>query len=310
MKPDTRLPDFLIIGAGKSGTTAVLYFLSQHPQVFFPKRKEPNFFAIEGMDMDSLEFEESKVYHSRSIHTLEDYKALFNEAGKNQILGENSNLYMSSERAIENIKKYVPEARLIALLRHPAERLISRYNHLVREDVVPEGGVEAIFDRDSIWWKRPDLVHEGFYGQYLEKYFEAFPQEQLKVILYDDFRADSKAVIQDLCQFIGVDPNMDLDTEMVLNKSGKLKDNLFNRVLGQNGLLINGLKKTLPGVHRALKKNVAVRKTLTDWRNKNLEDVELPPDFKERLTQEIYRSDIIKLEKVLGRSLKHWYMRN
>lgn len=307
MKENSRLPDFLIIGAGKSGTTALFYFLAQHPKVFIPKHKEPNFFALEGVDVDSYEFEESKTYHLRSIDRLDKYLELFTEAEPDQKVGENSNMYLFSESAIEKIKKYTPQARLIAIIRHPAERLISRYAHLVRENDLPPGGVEAIFDRSSIWWRRPDLLPEGFYGEYLERYYKNFPSSQIKVILYDDFKANDKKVIKDLYDFIGVPSDFEPDTEIVLNKSGKLKDNTFNKFLGQNGFVIRSLRRMLPFAHRWLKKNMAVKKVLTDWRNKNIEAVDLPADLKQRITEDIYKEDILKLEKVLGRSLQHWY---
>lgn len=302
-----RLPDFLIIGAGKSGTTAVFYFLAQHPDIFIPRHKEPNFFALEGVSLDSYELEESKAYHRRSIDTYEDYIKLFEEAGAHQIVGENSNMYLMSEQAIEKILKYVPDAKLIAILRHPADRLISRYNHLVRDNSVPEGGIEKVFDQNSIWWKRPDLVPEGFYGRHLEKYVNAFPSEQLMVVLYDDFKADGDGEIKKMFDFLGVSSDFEPNTEMVLNKSGKLKDNMFNKLLGQDGALIRGSKKVFPDFHTKLKSNGWVKKLLMDWRNKNIEKVELPADIRQRITDEIYKEDIMLLEKLLNRSLKHWY---
>ena len=307
MNVDERMPDFLIIGAGKSGTTAILYFLGQHPKIFFPTRKEPNFFALEGVDVDSYEFKESSEYHKRSIDNLPDYLDLFRSARPDQVVGENSNQYLYSNEAIESIKKYVPEAKLIALIRHPAERLISRYNHLERDNSVPDGGFEAIFDRSSIWWKRPDLLFEGFYGAHLEKYYQNFDKDQIKVILYDDFKADNEGVIRDLCSFIGVDPDFDIDTEIILNKSGKLKDNLFNKMLGQNGSVIQSIKKISPTLHKSFKGNPLIKETLIKWRNRNLESVPVPENFRKRVTEEIYKDDILKLEKVLDRSLKHWY---
>ncbi len=114
-------------------------------------------------------------------------------------------------------------------------------------------------------------------------------------------------VLRDVCEFIGIDSDFEVKSEVVVNKSGKLKDNFFNRMLGQNGALITRLKKVSPTVHKAIKGNTAVKQTLIKLRNKNLEAIELPPDFKKRVTEEIYKEDILKLEKVLGRSLEHWY---
>lgn len=307
MKTHDRLPDFLIIGAGKSGTTALFYFLSQHPNIFIPRHKEPNFFALEGVSLQSYDLEESRQYHLRSIDDYDSYVNLFKDALESQLVGENSNMYLTSEKAIANIKKYTPDAKLIAIIRNPADRLISRYTHLVREDSVPEGGIEAVFDKSSIWWKRPDLVQEGFYGAYLSRYFEEFDQDQVKVILYDEFRADGNSVLRDVCEFLGVSTEFDVDSDMILNKSGRLKDNFFNKVLGQNGTLIRSSKKAFPHLHKKLKKNDFIKKVLVGWRNQNLEDVEVPANLRQRIVDEIYKEDILKLEKVLGKSLKSWY---
>ena len=308
MQSSDRLPDFLIIGAGKSGTTSLVFFMSRHPEIFVPKVKEPNFFALKGVSPDSYELEESRTYHLRSIVDLDGYHGLFAEAAPNQVLGENSNMYLMSDRAIANIKHYVPDVKLIAILRHPAERLISRYTHLVRDGNIPEGGtLEALFDRSSVWWKRPDMIEEGFYGEYLEKYLKVFKREQIKVVLFEDFKANTPEVMKDIYNFVGVSTDFEPDTEVVFNKSGKLKDNIFNKLLGQGGALIRGTKRNFPDFHKKLKSNDLIKKTLTNWRNKNLESVDLPKDIKQRITNEIYRDDIIKLEKVLGRSLSHWY---
>lgn len=307
MKTQDRLPDFLIIGAGKSGTTAMLNFLGQHPEVFLPHRKEPNFFAIEGIQPEEFESEPAQVYHRRSINNYQDYRDLFENAGKNQVVGENSNLYLYSKKAIENINNYVPQAKMIALLRNPTERLLSRYNHLVREGSEPQGDIEEIFDQNSIWWKQPDLIIEGFYGKYLEEYYRVFNNGQLKVVLYDDFRSNTLAVMKDIYRFIGVSPDFVPETDLVLNKSGKMKQNAFNKFLGQNGIAVNILKRSMPSIHEGLKKNISIQKVLTKWRNKNLETIKFTPEIEARITEEIFLEDIHKLERILNKSLKSWY---
>lgn len=307
MKTHDRLPDFLIIGAGKSGTTAMLNFLDQHPEVFLPHRKEPNFFAIEGISPESFDSEGAKVYHRRSINNYEDYKELFVSANDSQVVGENSNLYLYSERAIDNIKRYVPEAKLVALLRNPTERLLSRYNHLLRENAAPDSDIQEIFNRESEWWKHPDLITEGFYGRYLERYFNTFPADQIKVVIYDDFRKNTLSVMKEVFEFIGVQSDFVPETNLILNKSGKLKDNTFNKYLGQKGRLVNFFKNRFPQGHKALKSNVKVQKVLTKWRNRNLETVGFSTEIEARITKEIYLEDIHLLEKILGKSFQSWY---
>ena len=83
--------------------------------------------------------------------------------------------------ALERIKYYVPHVKLIAILRQPAERLFSRYAHLLRVGKVPGDFFEGIFDKNSVWWQRPDLVQEGFYYKQLERFFSNFQHENIKI---------------------------------------------------------------------------------------------------------------------------------
>ncbi|AEV34327.1 sulfotransferase family protein [Owenweeksia hongkongensis DSM 17368] len=307
MITNDRLPDFLIIGAGKSGTTALCDFLSQHPEIFISKRKEPNFLAFEGVDSNSYDLEESRSYHEQSVVTLEKYLELFENAAENQVVGENSNVYLTNERTIPNIKKYVPNAKLIVILRHPADRLLSRYSHLVRINSVPTEGLDELFNRSSIWWRRQDLILEGFYGRYLERYYREFDKDLIKVIFYEDFKLNRGQVLKEVFEFLNVDGSFKADASVILNKSGRRKKNLFNWLLGEDGFLIKSSKKMSPKIHDIMKNDLFFKKQLLKWRNSNLETIKFSEDLRTRITDEIYREDIIKLENVTGRSLKDWF---
>lgn len=304
-----RWPDFIVIGAGKSGTTALNEYLTQHPEIFMALRKEPNFFGLEDVNPDDYELEESRAYYYESVYEKDEYLSLYKGARENQKTGEISNLYLFSPEACCSIKKYAPEAKLIAILRQPADRLFSRYVHLVREDMIPEQGISHLFDRNSIWWKRPDLVPEGFYYKHLQKYFEGFPPENIRVYLYEDFRKNPMDTLSDIFEFIGVNSNLRVDTDVVVNKSGRRKKNVFNLLLGQNGALINLSKSVLPGVHEKFKRNKNVVKYLNKVRNKNIIPLKMSPEFRDRITTEIYHDDIRNLSKLLNRDLEHWLAR-
>ncbi len=303
---DKRWPDFIVIGAGKSGTTALNKYLEQHREIFMATQKEPNFFALESVDINDYEIEESREYHLQSVYEKDKYLDLFKGARRNQVLGEISNLYLNSEIACQSIKGYVPDAKLIALLRQPTDRLYSRYLHLVREESVPKEGWDELFDKQTIWWRRPDLIKEGFYYRHLKTYFDTFPREQIRVYLYDDFRDDPAAILRDIFRFIGVNEKEPIDTDLVVNKSGRRKDNLFNKLLGQNGAMINLSKTVLPGMHENLKNNRRVVKYLNKARNRYLESERMPSELRSKITNEIYREDIENLGKLLGRDLSSW----
>jgi hypothetical protein len=301
-----RWPDFIVIGAGKSGTTALNKYLDQHKGIFMALRKEPNFFGLEDVDPDSYELEESREYHLKSVYEKEEYLKLFEGATSSHKTGEISNLYMFSEEACSSIKKYAPNAKLIALLRQPADRLFSRYLHMVREETIPYDDWSSVFQKGTIWWKRPDLINEGFYYKHLKKYYDNFPHENIRVYLYDDFRSDPLAVLRDIFQFIGVDHEVAVDTDIVVNKSGKRKKNLFNVLLGQNGVMINMAKTIFPNLHRKMRRNKDAVKYLNKARNKNIVSMKMDPEIRDRITQDIYREDILGLSQLLDRDLSFW----
>jgi len=306
MEHKELLPDFVVIGAGKSGTTSLHEYLNQHPKIFMGS-KEPNFFAYELLDPDTLEDPTDRDHYYQSVYKLEDYLNLFKEAKDGQLKGEVSNTYISSAGSWERIKHYIPDAKLMAILRHPADRIFSRYFHLVRENEIPEGGdLNEVFNRDSIWWKRKDLVNEGFYYRQLKPYFDNFKRENIKVFLYEDFIGKTDEVVKEAFSFLGVDPNVKVGTDVVYNKSGKVKNKSVDALVGQDSAPIVFIKKVFPGLHKKLKSNVAVNRWLNGIRNKNLEKPGMDPKLKQRIVDDIYREDIEQLQDLLQKDLKHW----
>ena len=301
-----NMPDFLVIGAGKSGTTSLNNYLKQHPQVFMCLRKEPNFFALEIPHPDDYELQSSRDYYYQSVSDIDEYQKLFQGAREDQLLGEVSNTYLNSELACDRIQHYLPGAKLIAILRHPAERLYSRYYHLVREDVLDNLTWDQLFDRNTEWWKRQDLVDEGFYYKHLKRYYDNFPAENIMPVLYEDFTEKTGEVVREIFKFLEVDTDADVDTETVYNKSGEVKNESVNKVVGQNSGPIRALRNLAPGLHKKLKSSPLANRLLYYFRNKNLEKPSMPADLRKKLIEEIYREDIEKLQKLIGKDLSHW----
>ncbi len=302
-----NFPDFIIIGAGKSGTTSLNNYLSQHPDIYMSKKKEPNFFAYDTIDINNAPPGVSVPHMRDSVINLDDYQALFAPAAPGQVKGEVSNIYMYSPYALDSLKKYVPDAKFIAILRQPAERIFSRLQHLLHDERAPDKDINNVFDRDSIWWQRGDLVKEGMYAKNLAPFFEAFGRDQIKVYLYDQLREEPRGLLAELFDYLGVRNDVDIDTDMYLNKSGIKKKNAFNYLLGPDGVVIRASRKLVPGLHTRLKENKEILKKLTSFRNKNISRMRLSPELKKRITHEIYLEDIKQLEQLLQRDLSHWY---
>lgn len=307
MKRD--LPTFVIIGAGKSGTTAIHEYCDQHPEVFMTRVKETNFFELEDQKISYTVKEDPERLHHypQSINNLEDYKNLYLEAeGTEKALGETSPMYLYGKRAPTNIKKNVPEIKIVAILRQPIDRLYSRYLHLSRDGHQPTEHFEDALDQSTIWWKRNDLVTEGFYYTHLKRYYDLFNEKQIKIFLYEDLRQDSERIMRELFDFIGVDSTFRPSLETEYNVSGKPKNPIIDKLIGSNSILIKTAKSIAPNLISRLKNSPAAQKQLTDLRKKNLDRSKLSAEIRNRFLDEVYGDEIQKLSKLLARDLSHW----
>ncbi|MBT8401326.1 MAG: sulfotransferase, partial [Rhodothermia bacterium] len=203
-----RLPDFLVVGAAKSGTTALYRHLAQHPQVFMSENKEPHFFSFVDRQVRFVGPGDDWL-NNNTVTDQRRYAQLFANAQPEQIAGEASAMYLYVEGTAERIMQLLPEAKLIAMLRHPVDRAYSAFNHLRRDGREPE---ESFFDalareeqrvRDGwapIWHYR----RMGNYASQLQAYRDFIDSGQMLVVLYDDFRSDPDTVVAQVGEFLGI----------------------------------------------------------------------------------------------------------
>ncbi len=200
-------PTFLILGAAKSGTTALYHWLRQHPDIYMSPIKQPHYFA----DLQPTFSGPGDQALNRDIVTAEaDYLRLFQAGTGRKARGEASPFYLYyAERTVERVRRVLPEARLVVLLREPASRAYSGYLHLVRDgrETLPfRQALEREEERLGRGWE-PLWAHRGLglYGRQLDAVLGVFPREQVGVWLYDDMRTRPTALFQEVCAFIGVD---------------------------------------------------------------------------------------------------------
>ena len=303
---DKYMPDFLIIGAGKSGTTSLNNYLKQHPQLYISPRKEPNFFAYENFDVSGAG-EALQRHYEASVRNLNDYKDLFKGAREDQLKGETSNTYLVVEGAAENIKRHLPSVKLIAILRNPVDRLYSRFLHLARENKLPGGDFADVLDRSSIWWERNDLVKEGFYHKNLSRFFELFPKSNIKIFLTEDLEKDPNKVLGEIYEFLQVEPHYNLDYSVKYNKSGFIKNKLYDNVLGHNSMIKKAIKKITPrGLYENLKNTKWIYSIVNNLRDRNLRKPKLDSELRCKILNEIYSEDMQKLQSLIDRDLSKW----
>jgi len=285
---EEKFPNFIIIGAAKAGTTSVYAYMKEHPQVFMTPIKETNYFAYEGKKTET--FLGRRARNNFPITTIEEYTALFKDAKNESILGEASPSYLESPIAAERIKKLLPEAKLLAILRDPADRAFSAYMMALREGHQANWIVQSAFNEDEHY------VQVGFYYDKLKRYFDLFPREQIKICLYHDLSPDTLSVVQDIFEYLGVDTSFEPDVASYYNVGGIPKSKALNKIMVKTRR-----NKTL----RSIAPNWAISYYRAIY-NKNLsKKIEFPQDLRGRLI-DLYREDILKVQDLVQRDLTCW----
>jgi hypothetical protein len=288
------LPNFLVIGAAKSATTSLHYALRAHPQVYVPEHKEPNFFAFEGLPTNA----DPRV--TKSVTCLEDYARLFQGVTDEGAIGEVSPTYLVNSGACERIHRYIPEAKLIAVLRNPIERAYSDYLMRVREGLEPLRDFgRALAEEEArhrVGHPGGYYVRTGFYGRQLRPYFNRFGADHIQVHLFEDLVANPDEALASMFRFLAVDPDFRPGPLLQTNVSGVPRNVALAALFGLR-------KRFGPLASAALP--LETKRRIKALMEKGLVRPPLLPEHRKELV-DVYRDDVRELEKLLGRSLGHW----
>jgi hypothetical protein len=190
------LPDFVLIGAQKAGSTGLMQHLAAHPQVYLPNG-ETRYFRDPW-----FQFEDPSV--------LSDAVATDKPGVRRR--GIKCPDYLALREGPRRIADALGPVDLIAVLREPVDRAISSYFWAMQWGLLPlepvESGLRKILDGE--WQdahpRAAEVLEYGLYGKHLSRYLEVFPAERLKVLLDDELRADPQRVMRDVFTFLDVDP--------------------------------------------------------------------------------------------------------
>lgn len=294
-----KLPNFFVIGAAKSGTTALYDTLKQHPEVFLSPIKEPHYFGFEG-EPPVFPGIDGTHYRRTGVWRACDYGQLFAGVTRESAIGEASNLYMLSPSAAGRIKRNLPQSRIVAVLRQPAERAYSEYNSMAQYGVEPASSFADALAHETRrlqeGWFLGVYRQRGYYHAQLSPYFELFPRQQIKIFLYEDWRSKPQALMRDLFQFLEVDETF--TPEIRRSNVTRLPK---NRRLHAWVTRLERSRLRIPLLHSYL---VAAAQRL-DARFFCAPPPALDPEIRSRLTAD-FRQDILKLQDLIGRDLSHW----
>ena len=296
-------PNFLVLGAAKTGTTSVYAYLQQHPEVFLPT-KETFFFISELYRDNHLPYPAQRP-KEEIVFDEAAYLAPYAEAGDAKAFGEVATGYLCyHEHAIPRIKATLgSDVKLLAILRQPVERAYSGYTFFRRdlhEKLDWESALAAEAERTEKGWDFMwAYAAHSHYAASVRAYQEAFPN--MRVFFFDDLRADPAAFMREVFEYLGVDPNVSLDLSEK-NVSGAPKSKAFQALVTQD----NPVKKILRPLLRALAGR-ETRHRMRQWlkaRNVGDKDRMTPVQFNAMLPA--FQEDIRDLERLTGRDLSAW----
>ncbi|GAA4618227.1 sulfotransferase [Actinoallomurus liliacearum] len=230
------LPDFLLIGAPKSGTTALHAALARHPDLFMSPVKEPKFFLTDGPPPTRGGPGDAQTYREH-IWRRADYEALFAAAPEGTPRGESTPFYLHDRDAQLRIRALIPDVKLIAVLRDPVERAHSNWTHLWSAGLEPIGNVvdacaaepERIAAGWAAFWRYVDLSR---YGEQLQHLYKLFPRDQVLVLRYRRIHEEPAATLDRICAFLGVRTGV-IDSIPRENVTNHVTDSRVTRALRQ-----------------------------------------------------------------------------
>jgi Sulfotransferase domain len=290
------LPNFLIIGAARSGTNSLYRYLGQHPEIYLCPVKEPRFFAFEGRPPSFAGHKPDDYTHLPTYTTLDAYSALFTPSPVQHAVGEASTVYLyyPGDEPAERIRFHIPDVKLVAILRQPAERAYSNFLLAVRSGWEPLGdfaqALAAEEERTRANWSYfLRYTQNSLYYSQLRRFYARFPRERIKVFLYDELCSRPLAVLEEVFRFLGVDSAFTPDVSQ--------------RYLTSSWPRFRALDDFVRGTRRTGTMRRAVWSAVDRWNR--VPPPRLDPVLRARLT-ETFRPEILLLQDLIERDLSHW----
>lgn len=297
------LPNFIVIGAGRSGTTSLHHYLAQHPGVYMCTEKSPNFF-VSHEPLPDREGPAVRQMAEQWVRDRDTYEALFDGVGNETAIGEASPVYLQATSTAAAIHDLCPDVRLVAILRDPVDRAYAHFLGRRRDGLEPRVDFLEVVTEERAG-PLPDAVAFGHYlgcGRYhhfLRSYFDLFPREQIRVYLFDDLLADPAALMADLFGFLGVDPDFPPDVTARHGQTGVIENPVLRAVWTRSVSLRTAIRPHLPAAVRDVGGSVFTRRLAKD---------RLEPGLRAELV-DVFRDDVEGLQRLIDRDLSRWLAR-
>ncbi len=315
-----KIPNFFIVGAPRTGTTSLYFYLKSHPQVYMSPIKEPNFFAkdlklsdFRGGYKEPLMFNLNKYFskkvldfvHLAYITDIEMYLKLYKDVKNEIAIGEASTSYLYSKVAAKEIYKFNNDAKIIILLRNPVERAFSHYLMNLQIGLTDNFNFLSDFYQDlkvnKKGWGISHLYFElGLYYEMVNRYLEIFPKENVKIIIFEEFKKKPKKVFWEILKFLNLRKDYNVDLTKKYNISNIPKNPKLHKKIK---FIAIPFKRILPD---------KIKNKIKNFYNKFIfveKKIYLTKKEKSQIFK-FFENDINKLEHLLNMDLSIWKENN
>jgi len=290
------LPNFICLGAAKSGTTTLHDILRQHPEIYVPAFKEPHFFDIPENYKNGIDWYQ---------------KNYFKNANK-KVIAEFTPSYFFDKEVPERIFNNLgSEVKFVVLLRHPVDRAYSHYLHSKRDEHEELDFVESlnqeedrlsryIENKDYLSYLRNSYISQGLYGDMVERYLKYFKLENFMFIHFEkEFLLKRDKTIHRVLNFLDIDSQIELQTDLRSNPSSKEKSKTLKRIMKKKGWWRTIIKWLLPSVQfRQIIRNRVQRLNIKEYRAEKISE-----ELKSKLFSSYFRDNIDKFERLTDKKM-------
>lgn len=282
-------PNFFIIGVRKGATTSLHEYLKQVEGIFMPDKDEPSFFFAE-------KYRPSGFKMAKTI-SEEEYLNYYKDVTTEKIIGDGSASYYSDPKNPELIKKIIPNAKIIFIIRNPIDRTFSDFLHTFMHIAVKKTFHEVLEEIKNDKEEYPLYIKDSFYFDTIKRYQNTFSEKNVKVLIFEEFIKNEKKIVMQVLEFLGVKADLEKISFEKHNVTHSPRGEISKFILGSPKLR-NIAGKFIP----ESKKHKVTNSLLLKW------DAEKPKmeNADKKFLYEVFKDDVKKVEILLDRKLP-WF---
>jgi hypothetical protein len=298
------LPNFIIAGAARAGTTSLCNYLSAHPEIYMSPFKEPHFFSFVDRELNFQGPHDARTNEREIITQFEDYEKLFKDAENEEAVGECSNSYLYFPVAADNIKKAIPHCKIIIMLRNPVERTYSHYRQAfsIGHDTLSfEEALAAEPERLQTGWRwHYQYRAQSMYYKQVRRFVETFGKSNVRIYKFDMMEQSLPELMIDTYRYLGVDPDFKDYPRRIYNQATEHRSTFLREIVYKHGRLKRIVKPFIPvRLRRGL---VQMAATVNTGRRYD-------PPMQEATRKDLsahFKADILGLQDLLNMDFSSW----